>query len=242
MFGSAKPDCAEQLHMESGNIERITDGDTVVLTDNRRVRLIGINTLELNEPNDAHRKAAIDAKEALAAMLPDNEPVILYVGAESHDRHNRLLAHVVRKSDHLAVAPALISQGHAIQSAVAPNTICAEYFATLERSARNQSLGVWRLASSLTTPAESISKKSRGFKIISGTVTNVRTETKRTKLMLDDRVAVLVRPELVGQFENKRTLQQLIGRTVEVRGWLSRQKNQTRLWLQHPANLGLLDE
>lgn len=238
----ANPNCAQDLTLASAHIARVTDGDTVVLTDNRRVRLIGINTLEMNEPHSEHRQAASAAKNALIALLPANEPVLLYIGEESHDRHQRLLAHVIRKSDHLAVAPVLLAKGHAMQSAVAPNTRCADYFAALEQAARQQKLGVWQLANSLTTKALSTTKQSRGFKLITGTVTHVRTQTRHTQLMLDDRVAVLLRPALAAQFDNQQNLPMLMGRKVEVRGWLNRKKNNIRLWLQHTANLRTLDE
>lgn len=240
--GLDSPNCEAQLQVETATIERITDGDTVVLSDNRRVRLIGINTPELNEPDKQLQQAAVDARNTLQTLLPDNEPVLLYVGRESNDRHGRLLAHVVRQADQLAVAPVLLKQGQALHSAVAPNTLCATHFAKLENAARTQKIGVWQFANMLRTKAANMSSQSRGFKLITGTITQVQTKPRHTQLTLDNRLAVLVRKELASQLEKAGTLRQLLGQPVEVRGWLSGKKNNTRLWLQHSANLRQLAE
>ena len=239
---TAGPDCANTLSVESGTIARISDGDTVVLADDRRVRLIGINTLELNDPKRTHQQAAVRAKDALSELLPTNEPVLLFVGEDSHDRHNRLLAHVVRQSDKLAVASMLLEQGHAMQSAVAPNTRCADFFTAVERKARQLKLGVWQNVESLNTSAASIGKKSRGFKLITGTVTNVRDNPNQIAFTLDDRMTVMVRTELIDLFKTNHPLQTLLGKKVEVRGWLNRKKNNTQLWLQHLSNLQFVGE
>ncbi len=237
--GSA--DCFKDLIVDTGRIDRITDGDTVVLQDNRRVRLIGINTLELNEQNRQLRNLATNAHQALAALLSPGEPVLLYVGSESHDRHKRVLAHVVRASDELAVSKVLLEQGLAMQSAVAPNTLCADFFSTLEINARENAYGLWQADSLLSNAATSINKKSRGFKLITGTVTHVKKQARNTQLTLDNRFTIRVRSELANALHKTRALTNLEGKTVEIRGWLSRSKNRTQLWLQHPANLRILE-
>ena len=237
--GSA--DCFKDLIVDTGRIKRITDGDTVVLQDSRRVRLIGINTLELNDPNRQLRDLAVNAQQALTALVSPGEPVLLYVGNESHDRHKRVLAHVVRASDKLAVSQVLLEQGHAMQSAVAPNTLCADFFRTLETSARENDYGLWQSDSLLSTAAPSINKKSRGFKLITGTVSHVKKQARHTQLILDNRFTIRVRSELANALDKTQALHNLKGQTVEIRGWLSRSKSRTQLWLQHPANLRILE-
>jgi len=105
------PYCMSELLKERATIERVTDGDTVVLTDQRRVRLIGINAAELNARHPKLKKAAQQATDKLKAWLPRGESVVLYLGDEAHDRHGRVLAHVVRASDGLAVAQLLVQNG-----------------------------------------------------------------------------------------------------------------------------------
>ena len=98
------PHCFEALQSELAHISRVSDGDTVVLKDDRRVRLIGVNTAELNARNPMLKKAALNATRELTKLLPTDTAVTLFLGEESHDRHGRVLAHVVRTEDELPVA------------------------------------------------------------------------------------------------------------------------------------------
>jgi len=68
-----KPGCINGLRTEQATIERVTDGDTVVLDDQRRVRLIGINAAELNAKSPKLRAAAQQATDQLKAWLPHAE-------------------------------------------------------------------------------------------------------------------------------------------------------------------------
>lgn len=228
------PNCLSGLVTELAQIERVTDGDTVVLTDQRRVRLIGINAAELNAPNKKLRQSAQAATDTLKSWLPPGEPVKMYLGTESHDRHGRLLAHVTRHSDNLAVAQRLVQKGLAAQSAVAPNIRCTEHFAELEATAQQAKAGIWAIRDLISVNAADLqSNKHLGFKLVFGTVTSVKIQKRFSEIVIDERLRLLVRPTLAKQM----SLNALKGQRIEVRGWVSRRKNQVFLWLQHPANL-----
>lgn len=232
-----KPGCISGLRTEQATIERVTDGDTVVLTDQRRVRLIGINAAELNAKNPRLRAAALQATDELKAWLPQGEPVVLSIGDEPYDRHGRVLAHVIRARDGLAVAQLLVQSGLAVQSAVAPTTRCTMSFVKLESQAIKAQRGLWKIRELMSANATELKSGKLGFKLVSGTVTSVNNRKRHTQIFLDNQLLVKVRPTLARQL----ALQSLIGRTVEVRGWLGSNKNQPFLWLQHAANLSMLD-
>lgn len=232
-----RPGCMQALTTERATIARVTDGDTVVLTDQRRVRLIGINSAELNAKNPTLRKAAQQATDALENWLPSGQPVVLYLGDEPHDRHGRVLAHVVRESDNLAVAHLMVKQGLAVQSAVAPTTRCTDDFEKLEQQAIKADLGLWTMRNLMSTSAKNLTTRNAGFKLINGLVTSVNSQPHRTELFLDKHLQLLVRPALAKQL----SLKKLSGQRIEVRGWVSRRKGQPYLWLQHAANLTTLD-
>lgn len=232
-----RPDCINGLLTERATIERITDGDTVVLTDQRRVRLIGINSAELKARSPKLKEVAQQAAARLQAWLPHGEPVELYLGDEPYDRHGRVLAHVIRASDGLAVAHLMVQSGLAVQSAVAPTTRCAMNFVMLENQAIKANLGLWKIRGLMSISAKELKSGHLGFKLVSGTVTSVNRQKRYTEVFLEKQLLIKVRPQLAKQM----SLDSLIGHKIEVRGWLSHKKNQAYLWLQHAANLSTLD-
>ena len=232
-----RPSCLSGLLTEHAIIERVTDGDTVVLADQRRVRLIGINAAELHAQSPQLKNAASKATDKLRAWLPHAEPVKLFLGDQHTDRHGRLLAHVIRASDGLAVAQMLVKSGLAVQSAVAPTTRCALSFVKLENQAIAANLGLWTVRDLMSVSATKMKPDDHGFKLISGTVTNVKSRQRFTNIILDNQLQIKVRPTLARTL----SLQTLVGQSVEVRGWLSHKKNGPFLWLQHEANLSILE-
>lgn len=229
--------CFANLASEYGVIERVSDGDTVVLTDGRRVRLIGINTAELNAKSNTLRSLADKARDQLSALLPKLEPVILRVGKDSHDQHGRLLAHVIRRSDRFAVAHDLLRRGLAAQVSVAPNTACSGFHTTLEAQAQSRSVGLWQHIDLWQLRAANSNPDERGFRLLIGEVTSVRKQKKHTTLLLDNAVQLRVRQSLATQLP----LNELIGKTIEIRGWLGAYKSQLRMRLHHHTNLRIVE-
>jgi len=217
-------------------IREITDGDTVVLNSGQRVRLIGINTPELGNSKNQQAYAA-EARDALAALIPVGTQVRLVREQEHQDRHRRLLAHVIRASDELRVSDELLAKGLAAQSAVHPNTGCANHFDHLETKARNKQLGLWGSNNPWQLSARQINKKNAGFKIVTGKVTRVIHTKKSTKIIIDDKLTLQVRHKIYKQLPSSR----FEGLNVQVRGWISVRKNKASVWLNHPANLQVLN-
>jgi len=72
---------------EKAFVNRVIDGDTLVIHDNESVRLLGINSPEKNE------KYYQEAKEFLNKKTL-NKTITLKFGKDKHDRYGRLLAYV----------------------------------------------------------------------------------------------------------------------------------------------------
>lgn len=230
---AAATECFNELTRSRATIERVSDGDTIVLSDHRKVRLIGINTPELNARNPKLKSHAIDAAKQLQQWLPSGESVWLFIGTEPHDRHGRQLAHVVRAHDDLAVAQQLLHQGLAAQSAVKPNTLCADHFAAMEKLAAEKKIGLWEDRTLLTIKAIDANRDTAGFKLVNGVVSQVKHTNRYTEISIDNAFSVRVRKNLASQLP----LDDLPGQAIEVRGWIAKNKNKPYLWLQHKANL-----
>ena len=115
---------------EEARVLRVIDGDTIEVSlnrRNRRVRYIGINTPELDEP-------CSNAATAANRRLVGGRTVTLVRGAEETDRYGRLLRYIY--ADGIFVNEALVRDGFAENFVWEPNTRFADRFRSLEAEAR----------------------------------------------------------------------------------------------------------
>src|SRR5437868_412137 len=82
-------------------VERVIDGDTIVVSGKRHVRLIGVDTPETVDPNRPVGCFGKEASAFLKTLLPPGAAVRLIGDVEQEDRYGRLLAYVYRRSDGL---------------------------------------------------------------------------------------------------------------------------------------------
>jgi micrococcal nuclease len=124
-------------------VARVIDGDTIVVTGSRHVRLIGIDTPETVDP---HRPVGCFGKEASAFMkqlLPPHTAVRLVGDVEQVDRYGRTLAYVYRRADGLFVNAELVRQGYAVVLTIPPNVAHTDEFVALAGAARVAGTGLW---------------------------------------------------------------------------------------------------
>ena len=120
------------------------DGDTirvVVAGEIDTVRLIGIDTPEVDSDFRDPECYGAEASARLRELLTPGEPVSLVVDLETRDRYGRLLAYVHTGS--AFVNEQLVREGYAAAFPYEPNTTHAATFAEAERHARAFGLGLW---------------------------------------------------------------------------------------------------
>ena len=103
---------------------KVTDGDSLVVSDGTRIRLIGIDTPEV-ESDDCYSS---EATTHLTELVGPGTRVRLVYDAGRLDRYGRTLAYVYRLPDGLFVNLDLASNGFAQQLTVPPNVRHAEAF------------------------------------------------------------------------------------------------------------------
>jgi endonuclease YncB( thermonuclease family) len=124
-------------------IDHVTDGDTVVLRNGQRVRLVQIDTPEVYFGTECYGRAASRVTERL---LPPGARVRLYVepATDCIDDYGRLLRYVVRAKDGVNVNLALVAVGAAAPYFYEGRR--GEYASRLEilaKSAKAKHLGLW---------------------------------------------------------------------------------------------------
>lgn len=219
---------------ETGEVKHAIDGDTVVLSSGKHVRLIGINAPERGKDGAPDQPLAAQARARLATLV-EGRRVNLVFEREHQDRYGRWLAHI----DLLGggrVEEILLREGLAWMVAIPPNLERLSANLTAENDARAAQRGVWGVSDYAPTPVDRLTAKSTGFRFIEGTV---RRHTQRHQVIYFDlapQVALLVPGEdWDSYFPGKPA--DLVGRKVIARGWLTESKGRLHMRAQHPAML-----
>ena len=130
-----------QPQIVSAVVEKVIDGDTVVLTDKERVRYIGMDTPELHHPRKAVQPYAREAWE-FNRKLVEGQKVRLEFDVERRDRYGRLLAYVFLEDGRFVNAE-LLKEGYAQLLTIPPNVRYVDLFTGLQRQAREAKRGLW---------------------------------------------------------------------------------------------------
>lgn len=243
--------CTAPDHAERVQLKTVNDGDTLTLSDGRRVRLLGINSPELR-PRQALGDAA---RAALQAYLGDSRELLLEPGQQARDRYGRVLAHVYRGVGEPAAEDVLLRAGLAWQVTIPPNLSRLDCLSDAETEARQQQRGVWAEPDYAPLAAADARPADAGFRRLQGRVVTVTQSRYSWWLELDGPVVVKLDkadlhhfdPALAGQASPR----QWQGRTLALRGWLvdrsksaavQRQQHAPLLIrLRHPAMLESVD-
>jgi micrococcal nuclease len=134
------------------SIERIVDGDTVVVVGNETVRLIGIDTPETRDPRRPVQCFGAEATRHITALIPPGTDVVLVRDVSATDRFGRTLSYVYRASDQTFVNAEMVRAGFAAAATFPPDVAHAEEFVRLEREARDAGRGLWSACGSLGVP------------------------------------------------------------------------------------------
>jgi micrococcal nuclease len=151
IYSSLPPDA------EKHTVRNVYDGDTLTLTDERRVRLLGIDTPEIKE----HQPFAEEAKAYTKSKCYDNGRREIWISFERNhekqDHYGRLLTFVwVQNNDssggggYLNVNEGIVAAG--LASAYIPNQQSKPHnwdkLIKLQSQARSQKLGRWSTTAS----------------------------------------------------------------------------------------------
>ncbi len=136
---------SRNVSSEKRHVIRIVDGDTIVVSPNEKVRLIGVDTPETVHPKKTVECFGKDAKEFTRTMV-EHQSIRLILdeanAARNHkDRYGRTLAYVYF-DDGTMLNAELIRRGYAHAYTRFPFRHVVE-FRQLERIARSQGVGLW---------------------------------------------------------------------------------------------------
>ena len=128
---------------DATKVERVVDGDTIVVTGGERVRFIGVDTPETKDPRRPVQCYGREASARTEELLAPGTKVVLVYDVDRTDRYGRTLAYVYRARDNLFVNASLVRDGYAMVLTVPPNVAKADEFVRLAREARESDRGLW---------------------------------------------------------------------------------------------------
>ena len=118
-------------------VQRVVDGDTIVLAGGERVRYLGIDTPEVTGVPELFGPEATEANQRLV----EGRRVRLERDVTDRDRFDRLLRYVY--VDGVMVNAELLLEGFARVLVYPPDSRYAQCFVALEEEAREDGRGLW---------------------------------------------------------------------------------------------------
>lgn len=131
---------------ERASVTAVVDGDTIEMEfagRRHRVRLLGIDSPESVHPELPEQCYGKEATEALSRLLPPGTDIVVERDVELHDRYQRLLLYVYRRSDGLFVNHWLVESGLAEAVFYPPNIHFRPEIQQARQQARASGRGLW---------------------------------------------------------------------------------------------------
>lgn len=119
---------------EIAKVRFVIDGDTFILSDGRKVRLIGIDTPERWQPYYS------EAKRRMMELVFGKE-VELVRDVRDVDKYGRLLRYVYVGDEFVNLK--MMEEGYARVLTIPPDVKYSELFVDAERGAQKEKLGLW---------------------------------------------------------------------------------------------------
>jgi micrococcal nuclease len=232
-------DCPAVRTSEEVEVNYVYDGDTVKLTDGRRLRFIGINTPEIGRRGQVNQALAQQARTFLNDLLDSHDRILkLQSDAEEHDRYGRVLAHAFLENG-ASVAVQLLDAGLATTLVVPPDTWAVDCYQQHENKARAAGRGLWSLPAYQPQDSASLPSDTEGFRIIRGRISGIRRTRYSVWLDLGGTLTARVPIRDLPNFKPG-YLDNLTDTNVEVRGWIKTGREGLRVTVRHPAALRIL--
>jgi micrococcal nuclease len=222
---------------ESGLVTAVYDGDTIKVKFNsgqeRRVRLIGIDSPELDDSREEIRFYAFMAKRFTFYYLYNRTVKLFYEQGDVEDKYGRLLAYVWTEK-HGLFNKFIISQGFAYVYLKFPFRYKSE-FSDAEHEARKLEKGFWQKGHYLSIQASEA--RSHIGSLITVQFICSRVEAKGKFIYLhssQEEFSALIPEENVSLFQDLKSFQ---GQELSVTGLLEEYKDKPQIVVFFPSQI-----
>jgi micrococcal nuclease len=217
-------------------VAKVFDGDTIKLENGLKVRLLGINTPEVKHKNQNTEAGGESAKRWLIDKLR-NRKVRLVTDAEQTDKYKRTLAHVITENkEHINVQ--LVALGLAAINIYPPNLLYVDELVAAGNQAERAKRGIWQQGEYAPVPVERLDRTGHsGWLRLVGKVSVIRSSKKYVYLEFSDRFQARIEKKWLPLFPDPDSYR---GQTVEVRGWLNKNRGGWSMLIRHPSAMKMI--
>jgi micrococcal nuclease len=214
-------------------VKMVYDGDTVVLEDGRKIRLLGINTPEVQHRDKLADAGGEEAKAWLINKL-QNDKVRLEFDFEKTDKYGRTLAHLfTEKKEHINLS--LVKAGLAATSIYPPNLLYVNELLAAEKKAEQDKLGIWQRPEYAVIPVNNLTEAGHsGWTRLVGKVIAIHNTQKSIYLVFSSHFEARIERKWQFLFPD---VNDYLGKTLEVRGWLNNSRKHFSLLIRHPGGI-----
>ena len=197
-------------------VRHVIDGDTVVLVDGRKLRLIGVDTPELGYDGDSHETFAVQARDVLTALLTRHQYILgLRFDRQRRDRYGRVLAHGYL-GDGVNVSATLLAKGLATQLTIPPNILNVDCYHHQEIGAEQGRRGIWALSRYQSQESSDGQLGAPGFRLVRGKVSFVSGGRNTLWIQLEGGIRLGISFQDLNYFTGLEP-KSLVGRRIEAR-------------------------
>src|SRR5581483_1269022 len=131
--------------VETATVARVIDGDTIELSDKRKVRYIGIDAPESVDPRKSIQCFGKEASE-FNTTLVGGQTIQMQRDVSDTDKYGRLLRYIYLQQDQglLFVNKYLVEQGYAQASSYPPDVKYQDVFSAAQKVAQANNVGLWK--------------------------------------------------------------------------------------------------
>lgn len=218
-------------------VQKVYDGDTLLLNDGRKIRLLGINTPEIEHSRQAAQTGGDVARKWLTEQLLSRR-VRLEFDQQKQDKYKRYLAHIFTgQEEHINLE--LVRLGLATTSIYPPNLKYVPELLAAEQSAEAKQLGIWQFSDYASKSGSELNNKNkRGWQRITGQVIQIKNTAKNSYLKMTGNFEVRIKKRYLQYFD---ILELLKGQKIEVRGWVKKYKKGFTMLVKHPGAIKILE-
>ncbi len=233
--------CATTHVDEWVQVRHVIDGDTVVLVDGRKLRLIGVDTPELGYGGNPHEAFAVQARDVLTVMLSKHQNTLgLRFDPQRRDHYGRVLAHGYL-GDGVNVSATLLAKGLAVQLTIPPNIGNVYCYHNQEAGAEQGRRGIWALSRYQPQENNDGHWAPPGFRVVRGRVSSIDEGRNTLWIQLEGGIRLGISRQDLNYFTGLEP-KSLVGRRVEARGRLRGPSGRERIRIRHPVALRILPE